>query len=144
MTPRRYSEVTNKAASTITMRSATIVPLTMLAPDQWVATPWPPTSGAMSPDPLMVNESADGCCQVEADGTELTSVIASPVQERWGRSPRVETRSKWAVATLGVPLLDPATKYSGEVANSPIWTVWGRPASRAVPTSVQWTPSTES
>src|SRR5579864_706386 len=65
MNPRRYPEVTDKAATTITNSSATIVPLTTLAPDQWVAAPSPPTSGAMSPDPLMVNSPADRCCQVE-------------------------------------------------------------------------------
>ena len=57
----------------------------------------------MSPDPLMVNESADGCCQVEADGKDVTSVIACPVQERSGKPPFVEMSSKLAVATLGVP-----------------------------------------
>ena len=67
MSPRRYSEVANKVASTITTRSATMVPLTMLAPAHW-AEMMSPTSGAMSPDPLIVNAPADGCCQAEADG----------------------------------------------------------------------------
>jgi hypothetical protein len=65
MSARRYSEVTNKVAITITRRSATIVPFTMLAPDRWVAASSPPTSGAMSPEPLTVNVSADRCCQAE-------------------------------------------------------------------------------
>lgn len=68
ISPRRYSEVANKVASTITMRSATIVPLTMLAPAHW-AERMPPTSGAMSPDPVMVNALADACFQVDADET---------------------------------------------------------------------------
>ncbi len=68
MSPRRYSEVANKVAITITNRSAAIVPLTMLAPAHW-AEMMSPTSGAMSPDPLIVNAPADRCCQVEADGT---------------------------------------------------------------------------
>ena len=97
MSPRRYSEVANKVASTITMRSATIVPLTMLAPAHKVnpvirfsPLPFPdlpaevpfardlapdqaaemmsPTSGAMSPDPVIVNVPADGCRQVGVDG----------------------------------------------------------------------------
>ena len=66
MSPRRYSEVADKVASMITMRSAAIVPLTMLAPAHW-AEMMSPTSGAMSPDPLIVNAPADRCCQVEAD-----------------------------------------------------------------------------
>ncbi len=43
-------------------------PLTMLAPAHW-AEMMSPTSGAMSPDPLIVNAPADRCCQVEAAGT---------------------------------------------------------------------------
>src|SRR5579859_5574398 len=69
ISPRRYSEVVNKVASTITNRSATMVPLTMLAPAHW-AERMSPTSGAMSPDPLMVNAPADGCCQVDTEGRE--------------------------------------------------------------------------
>jgi hypothetical protein len=56
-------------ASTTTNRSAAMVPLTMLAPAHW-AEMMSPTSGAMSPDPLIVNASADRCRKVEADGTE--------------------------------------------------------------------------
>src|ERR1700733_13077257 len=67
MSPRRYSEVANKVAGTITMRSATIVPLTMLAPDQ-AAEMMSPTSGAMSPDPAIVNVPADCRCQLGVDG----------------------------------------------------------------------------
>ena len=69
ISPRLYSQVANKVASTITNSSAAIVRLTMLAPAHW-AERMSPTSGAMSPDPLMVNAPAGGCCQVEADGTE--------------------------------------------------------------------------
>ena len=79
----------------------------------------------MSPDPLMVNVSADSCCQMEADGRYgYEPPVASSVQERSARWPWVVIRSKVAVATLEVSLLAPAAKYSGEVTNSPICTVW--------------------
>src|SRR5258707_7515156 len=68
MSPRRYSEVANKVAITITKRSAAIVPLTMLAPAHW-AEMMSPTSGATSPEPLIVNVPADACFQVDADAT---------------------------------------------------------------------------
>ena len=147
ISPRRYSEVAKRVASTVTISSATIVPLTMLAPAHW-AEMMSPTSGAMSPDPLTVSARADGCCQLQPTRWGRRRQNCRRGQRLRSRSggeshPGQRPRRNWQRPGWG-PRQAPAAKYTGEVTNRPIWIMRGRPASRAVPTSVQRAPSAES
>jgi hypothetical protein len=63
--PRRYSEVTNKVATTMSTMRPGIPPTRMLVPTSPLKMA-PPTRGAMSPEPVIVTALRDSLCQLDA------------------------------------------------------------------------------
>src|SRR5579875_594501 len=149
MSPRRYSAVMNMTPIT----TAAISPAN--APASVCSTGWPVSllpAGAMSPDPDTVNRPP-ACANPCTDaGSALSAApwMSWPAQRPAGQLPCRLTWSKTPVAKAGPPLADAVpspfevTVYPGEAANIPACATRGSPASVAVPTRVQCTPSAES